>query len=1763
MPKDRSHKKSHKPYDKEKTLLLSDTSEDEAPVVPKQLILQTTHEEPTPRPDASNNTFKKINLGDIATTPDRGPDSEDLFTQSLGWPSQDDPMPSQGQQSQHEEPEFISWEDREENDPTPAKTPKCTSNEDCSCIWGEENHPAFPHICKDPCRWCTPEDHEDSMNCKCKKCRSKCQWCKYPPNPKCGCTGGVDCRCQACFDHDHLLNPSPDCKCQQCVGNGTVMVPRRPEPCDCCKRRQPEEEEEFHSCNPTMERDNKQTGWKDVHINKDDFDKSSDDEETEEQSSTVLPKDSIHVRELNPRIGRRIAVVTTAQEYIEGRLSQVSIDSDGGGWIILNDATYENKPTDEYTIIIKDIYSITPSLKEKELIEKIKGMIGQVVEITTTNEDFVEGTLKAFKGGVNAHLCLKDVIHVDVVWEPKRDHKVHIRELVSIELGAQFDIPSKRKPKKDKDSNPPSQDYMTMNSIHPDKSPSQGTQGSEREDRCKTQADLEELQRTINLDPHSRPQTAMSEAMKGENMEDSWEMLRNENFLNIPTGIGAGASPIYSPTSEEATQEENDKTKDFVTEMKNRIDALRRQFGLSLDRDELMKNIIGACSKAEVGQNDDKVRKIKIPLDYDLKSSSSLAALYRYICTHATDAPRRHWATLMQQGFTDPALFEESKVKWHKSINALINANKMERQITPEVLADLVRQAAKDNTIKFSKSMTQLTIKEIPEGLPSVKSLNHIWFKLATDPLSKIPLTWNKAMKDAYPRDSYPSRGFYVYGAHIPPTEEDRDTATNKFVESLATNGAATKVQLGKAKDEVDWLSRCHANAKAFKDKVDDRTWRKLAPVYTKWKTAYPSEQFSNLAYRMFPHLRYTSLDNSMDSSDLHVFNREDAPKTIDEWMQIFATKTVNVPGQSQLQAELHIMQGNWNNILNLAELKSIKPADFRKNGRYSHIYIGRQNRLPAELYRAINIHPPDNPDLNQIVWRFFYKARAEAAKDYHIEISKEDLNLSPWLRLLCDDTVPKTFYFDDIDKVQCIAAHKMMARKGKFEFYGPDCLYHNFVRPMERLFALDMPLSNHLASALRYKDATDDLGLFLMKLIGWNRIPFQCTATTIIEELSKIRGSYSSQFSCANPLDSPLQLQKKVELKDSKVSRYVNESHRPATEDGRELVDRNPFQTPSTEEMDRRIELAMHQITENLQKLEDLNDLNDKQRYQLLHIKDPELRRKACQENDETVDEHLSVKGQIHVSWSNYLRLVEKRGQTKYVDLKVDPRHLENLRDDSTHNLRLKLAREQADVKRLTSEYAQLKKAYDLAINSKFNKYSKLEANAVLSMLSHIQIHDHQIKLTRETEKAITEILAERVQPTAQVSDPSTAWAPKMDPNQTASKGQKRPKSTPSAIQRMYDELNGPLSPPNLNSTMQDSSGEERPRKHHGIQSVKDQFQQKVVKPTQSFLRAQLPEATGRYSDVHNPFRSKSRQETSRPTSRQSTYSRADSAQGATSILGKGQAGYYPEGASKPAHQPRYLEMGKQGHTASFQEGSWAVANPHHKFEDYVTYWPHTNNKNIPDWAQQKISSRQLNLITHHMTLGALQALIDTPSIISLPMNTGHYLSTITITQQVKPNHLPLGMVIEEHTVDRLTRVGQGDTHSVHIPYNFLGAIELTLGMIYEKEFPSLREEKDDISRMLFSSTEQDDYWRVNTAVIPESTNKVWYRAVRFEVLNKTTKVRQRVKVPWIHLSMFRFYFAKAFQELDNHAYLYDKANGPGATRDIWEHRPHTTISK
>ena len=118
----------------------------------------------------------------------------------------------------------------------------------------------------------------------------------------------------------------------------------------------------------------------------------------------------------------------------------------------------------------------------------------------------------------------------------------------------------------------------------------------------------------------------------------------------------------------------------------------------------------------------EKVKKLKMPVDLNLTSSSGIAALYRFISTHTSKTPRKQWALLTKKGFPDPALFEEAKVDWFKGVNKLINENKFTTQKTPEVLATFIRKVSKDLDIKFSKSMIKLAVKEIPEGLPHPKA---------------------------------------------------------------------------------------------------------------------------------------------------------------------------------------------------------------------------------------------------------------------------------------------------------------------------------------------------------------------------------------------------------------------------------------------------------------------------------------------------------------------------------------------------------------------------------------------------------------------------------------------------------------------------------------------------------------------------------------------------------------------------------------------------------------------------------------------------------------------------------------------------------------------------------------------------------------------------------------------------------------------------------------------------------------------------------
>ena len=388
--------------------------------------------------------------------------------------------------------------------------------------------------------------------------------------------------------------------------------------------------------------------------------------------------------------------------------------------------------------------------------------------------------------------------------------------------------------------------------------------------------------------------------------------------------------------------------------------------------------------------DEERVKKLKLPTDLKMKSLSGIAALYRFISTHASKSPRKQWALMTKKSFSDSSLFEEAKVNWLKGVHSFIDQNKFTTQITTEVLATFIRKASKNLDIKFSKSMINLAIKEIPKGIPQLKSLNQIWYKLVTDPLRKIPMTWNKAMKEAYKRECYPARGFYAPEIPpewkqdyldvssnplptpmemSPPTIVEKCKAQNTLLDSLATDVPATKIPLDKHPEELDWLTRYHVNRKIFKSKLEEATWSLIEPTFLKWKASYPHEPFQNLVHRLFPHLREAAIDSPIDISSTSLFTRDKAPQTEKEWMRLFSTKLIHLPN-SHHRDEIHALQANYTNLIDLNLLKTITPAGFQRGGRLSHIFVDRQNRLPGEVYFQLKIKYPEIPDLYQIIWR-------------------------------------------------------------------------------------------------------------------------------------------------------------------------------------------------------------------------------------------------------------------------------------------------------------------------------------------------------------------------------------------------------------------------------------------------------------------------------------------------------------------------------------------------------------------------------------------------------------------------------------------------------------------------------------------------------------------------------------------------------------------------------------------------------------------------
>ena len=296
----------------------------------------------------------------------------------------------------------------------------------------------------------------------------------------------------------------------------------------------------------------------------------------------------------------------------------------------------------------------------------------------------------------------------------------------------------------------------------------------------------------------------------------------------------------------------------------------------------------------------------------------------------------------------------------------------------------------------------------------------------------------------------------------------------------------------------------------------------------------------------------YQSLQSSSGSEVEYVESglTDLSTKTVEEWDYFNRRMCLRLPTTVSDEITQSIMiEGNMREGVGLDIVSSITCHDFLPGGRFAHIFIPNYVYIPPEISAIVNFTYERLHNHYFIIWRRLYAARWEAQKflrsnyKQHLENVPEAATC-PWIQLLLNQDVVKTFPFEDIDIIQMAEAVKSIPGQ-KVHILRNRQFYDRFLRPLERLFALDMPLRDRLFYAMEDVDATEDLTAIVLQLVGIRLLPLNLAPRFVTEEFSRIRHLRAEDFIVRSMMDSPIQLVNQVTLKASHQRRYKHESDR------------------------------------------------------------------------------------------------------------------------------------------------------------------------------------------------------------------------------------------------------------------------------------------------------------------------------------------------------------------------------------------------------------------------------------------------------------------------------------------------------------------------------------------------------------------------------------------------------------------------------------------
>ena len=252
------------------------------------------------------------------------------------------------------------------------------------------------------------------------------------------------------------------------------------------------------------------------------------------------------------------------------------------------------------------------------------------------------------------------------------------------------------------------------------------------------------------------------------------------------------------------------------------------------------------------------------------------------------------------------------------------------------------------------------------------------------------------------------------------------------------------------------------------------------------------------------------------------------------EYNGVVKTIAVKLPPLDRTIWELEAIKANT--IVDpRVEHSWVEPHHFLPGGKLAHMHIPKYVYIPHDVFDRFKLRLAKGTTSYVSLWRHLSAANDQANKHVTHEHMKD--NQKTDYRAMLTSKTPKTIITKKIDVVQHKHAH-IEARKIGWKNMTQRNIYDWFVRPIERLFAVDMPQGTLLMRALLFKTSADKLHEVVCKYTGIPKTA-KLTPTFLAEEMSRIRMSFDIDFQKRNGQDRPTTTLPRLKLQPDEEGVY------------------------------------------------------------------------------------------------------------------------------------------------------------------------------------------------------------------------------------------------------------------------------------------------------------------------------------------------------------------------------------------------------------------------------------------------------------------------------------------------------------------------------------------------------------------------------------------------------------------------------------------------